>query len=388
MNSRKRDLINNFLRTFIPAVTHAHQYTAAHQLTAAAINNAYTHLMEAIGKDLSLSFMIIDDRIIMYDEPLEDTLFASRFVRIFKHRGIQHMRILQGITEEEMTALIEMLTARSPLPENMDLPNIQLGKVSIGFRTTGNGEGFAVGGSGDTHFGAIRATSENLASDVYHAVRNNGKLPLTEIKNTVTNLITAIRHESSVLLSFCPLRILDEYTFTHSTNVCVLNLAQAMALGIKGDALRDIGVAALLHDTGKLYVPEEILNKPGKLTNSEWETIRSHPQRGAEYLLDNPGIPPLAVVVAYEHHMQYDNSGYPSVHKDWRQNVCSQMTAISDFFDAMRTKRIYRDAVETRMIADQMVKMSGTALNPVLTKNFLILLEKMDQTHSTENGDS
>jgi len=78
--------------------------------------------------------------------------------------------------------------------------------------------------------------------------------------------------------------------------------------------------------------------------------------------------------------MQFDNCGYPQVTKDWRQNMCSQMTTISDFFDAMRTKRIYRDALETKIIADQMVKMSGTALNPVLTKNFLILVEKMIQS--------
>lgn len=381
MNARKRDLINNFLRTFIPAVTHAHQYTTAHQLTVAAINNAYSHLVEAIGKDQSIAFMIIDDRVIMYDEPLEDTLFSSRFVRIFKNRGIQHLRILQGITEEEMTTLIEALTMRSPLPENLDyLSNIQFGKVSIGFKPQDGKEGFDACGSGDSHFGTIQANSFNLASDIYHAVKRNGKLPLMEIKNIVTDLIAAIRHESSVLLSFSPLRILDEYTFTHSTNVSILNLAQAMALGIKGEVLRDIGVAALLHDMGKLYVPEEVLNKPGKLTDNEWEAIRQHPRKGAEYLLDNPGIPPLAVVVAYEHHMQYDNSGYPGVSKDWRQNMCSHMTAISDFFDAMRTKRIYRDSLETKIIADQMARMSGTSLNPVLTKNFLILIEKMNQS--------
>jgi HD-GYP domain-containing protein (c-di-GMP phosphodiesterase class II) len=261
------------------------------------------------------------------------------------------------------------------------LPNVQLGKVSIGFKSEGDvdGNGIAAGGAGDTHFGTIHANSLNLTSDIYRAVRHNGKLPLVEIKNTVTDLISAIKHESSVLLTFSPLRVLDEYTFTHSINVCILNLAQAMAVGIKGETLRDIGVAALLHDTGKLYVPEEILNKPGRLDDSEWEMIRQHPQRGAEYLLDNPGIPPLAVVVAYEHHMQYDNSGYPNVSKDWRQNMCSQMTAISDYFDAMRTKRIYRDALETKIIADQMVKISGTSLNPVLTKNFLILIEKMIQ---------
>jgi hypothetical protein len=380
MNSRKRDLINNFLCAFIPAVTHAHQYTTAHHLTAVAINAAYAHLLEAIGKDPSIAFMIIEDRVIMYDEPLEDTLFSSRFVRIFKHRGIQHLRILQGITEEEMVAFIEVLTARSPISEDMDyLPNVQLGKVSVGYKAEEGDGGYAIGGPGDAHFGSLQANGLNLTSDIYQAVKNNKKLPITEIRNSVSDMITAIRQESSVLLSFSPLRMLDEYTFTHSTNVCILNLAQAMALGIKGDSLRDIGVAALLHDTGKLYIPEEILNKPGKLTDAEWEMIRSHPQRGAEYLLDNPGIPQLAVVVAYEHHMQYDNSGYPRVSRDWRQNICSQMTAISDFFDAMRTKRIYRDALETKIIADQMTKISGASLNPVLTKNFLILIEKMVQ---------
>jgi hypothetical protein len=380
MNSRKRDLINDFLRTFIPAVTHAHQYTTSHQLTVTTISTAYTHLLEAIGKDQSIAFMIIDDRVIMYDEPLEDTLFSSRFVRIFKQRGIQHIRIFQGITEEEITSLVEMLTARSPISDDIDfLPNIQLGKVSIGYKAEALGEGNPLGGAGGSHFDAIQANNLRLTSNIYHAVKNGGEFPLSEIKNTVSDMIAAIKQESSMLLSFSPLRILDEYTFTHSTNVCILNLAQAMALGVKGDALRDIGVSALLHDTGKLFVPEDVLNKTGKLTDTDWEMIRSHPQRGAEYLLDNPGIPPLAVVVAYEHHMQYDNSGYPQVPKDWRQNMCSQMTTISDFFDAMRTKRIYRDALETKIIADQMIKMSGTALNPLLTRNFLILMEKMIQ---------
>jgi hypothetical protein len=381
MNQRKQGLIDNFLRTFIPAVTHAHQYTTAHQLTTTAINTAYGLLLDAIGVDQTIAFMIIDDRVIMYDEPLEDTLFTNRFARIFKSRGIEHLCISRGITEEEMTALIEVLTGHSPLSDDLGyLQNVQFGKVSIGYKAEGLEGGPTIGGTGDTHFGTIQANSQNLAIDIYHTVKNNGKLPLSKIKDAVTEIIAAIKQESSMLLAFSPLRILDEYTFIHSTNVCILNLAQAMALGIKGDILRDIGVAALLHDTGKLFVPEEVLNKPGKLTDTEWEMIRSHPLRGAEYLLDNPGIPPLAVVVAYEHHMQYDNSGYPHVPKDWRQNMCSQMTAISDYFDAMRTKRIYRDALETKIIADHMVKISGAALNPVLTKNFLVLIEKMIQS--------
>jgi response regulator RpfG family c-di-GMP phosphodiesterase len=137
------------------------------------------------------------------------------------------------------------------------------------------------------------------------------------------------------------------------------------------------------HDIGKLFVPEEVLNKRGKLTEEELKLMRMHPQKGAEYLVNRPGIPPLAVIVAYEHHMQFDNSGYPSVPGTWRQNICSLMTTISDFFDALRTKRIYRDSVETKIITDQMADMAGKTLNPVLTKNFLILLKSFlkDRNH-------
>jgi len=213
--------------------------------------------------------------------------------------------------------------------------------------------------------------------NVYGAIKKEQSLPDREIRDAVTDIISAIKQESSVLITFSPLRILDEYTFTHSTNVCILTVAQAMALKIKEEMLHDMGVAAMLHDIGKIFVPEEVLNKVGKLTDGEFELIKLHPQKGAEYLIDKPGIPPLAIVVAYEHHMLYDYSGYPKVSNNWRQNICSQMVTISDYFDALRTKRVYRDSLETKIITDQMTKMAGAALNPVLAKNFLLLLQKL-----------
>ena len=105
-------------------------------------------------------------------------------------------------------------------------------------------------------------------------------------------------------MALVPLREMDEYTFTHSLNVCILNLAQGMSLGFKGQLLHDFGIAAMLHDVGKQFVPEEILNKPGNLEEDEWEFMRQHTLRGAEYLLNNPGIPRLAVICAFEHHMK------------------------------------------------------------------------------------
>ncbi len=372
MSQKKIELIQEFIRTFIPAVTHAHQYTTSHQQTVHAINVAYNNLLKAIGKDLVLPFMIIDGRIVVYEDPLDDSPYIDRFIRLFKNIGIQHVHILKDILLEELTSFIDMLVAR-PMPSQglPSFPHVQFGKVELicdPDENESNTERQA-----NKSFNHIHSKDLTLSSDIYAAVKAGRKLPVSEIHQIVSEILSAIRHESSILVAFSPLRILDEYTYTHSTNVSILNIAQGMALGMSDDLIREVGVSALLHDTGKLFVPEEILNKPGKLTDGEWEMIQSHPLRGAEYLLESPGIPPLAVIVAYEHHIQYNNSGYPRVPKDWRQNICSQITAISDFFDAMRTKRIYRDSLETRIIANQMVKLSGGSLIQCLQRTFFSL---------------
>jgi HD-GYP domain-containing protein (c-di-GMP phosphodiesterase class II) len=402
MNALQQDLIQRFLRAFLPAITHAHQYSISHQLAVSSIDTAYNHLLEAIGNDQVLPLLFIDDRIVVNREPLEDSIFSSRFILLFKNRGIHHLSFHQGINLEEMTSFIEMFTASTrPLFENDAFPHIRFGKVGLGYgvdeetynerdetpaNITGDEEGK---GSHDVNeqgtrqlahqFKAIHQQDIDLMIGVYDAVRKKRHLPEREIQLVVTDIINAIKQGFSVLFSFSPLRVLDEYTFTHSTNVCILTLAQAMALKIKDEILHDMGVAAMLHDIGKIFVPEDVLNKCGKLTDMEWELIRKHPQKGAEYLLDKPGIPPLAAVVAYEHHMLHDYSGYPKVSDHWRQNICSQMTTIADYFDALRSKRVYRDSMEMEVIIEQMRKMSGNAFNPFLTSNFLLLLKKLTQ---------
>ncbi len=140
--------------------------------------------------------------------------------------------------------------------------------------------------------------------------------------------------------------------------------------------MQDIGIAALLHDVGKLFLPVDIINKPGKPTEEEWRMIRLHPVRGAEYLLTTSGISQLAVVTAYEHHMKFDLSGYPQTGKDWQQHLCSHMTTISDIFDALRTKRAYRDAMEADKICEMLTGMAGSELHPQLTAGFLQMIDE------------
>ena len=400
MKNHKTELIGDFLRAFLPALSHAHQYTSSHQLAASSRDIAYRHLSSVLSETPMLSVKIIENRIVADEEPLEDAIYVNRFIEYFKSRGIQYLHIQRGIDVDELAAFIEAMNAynaSTAADTEWSFPHIQIGKVGLGLveeKLDEGGEDF-IGEGGDEDAADVNQDGEalrrfekvfnedlDLMIDIYDAVRTKHDLPATEISRVVADIITAVRQESGLLMSFSPLRALDEYTFTHSTNVCILTIAQATSLGIKDETLHDIGVAAMLHDIGKIFVPVEILNKKGKLTEEEWALIREHPRKGAEYLVDKPDIPRLAVIAAFEHHMAYDFSGYPAVASDWRQNICSQMVTISDFFDSLRTKRSYRGSVETKEIADTMAGMAGKALNPILTKNFLHLVEKLIQESS------
>jgi HD-GYP domain-containing protein (c-di-GMP phosphodiesterase class II) len=178
-------------------------------------------------------------------------------------------------------------------------------------------------------------------------------------------------------MALTPIRNLDEYTFTHSINVGILNIAQGMSMGITGDLLHDIGVAGMLHDAGKIFVDRTIIQKSGALNDEEFAVMKTHPFRGGQYLLGQEGVPKLAVISAFEHHMRYDLNGYPHPPEGWELNLCSQMTMISDTFDALRTRRIYKDPWDFPVVCGHMLSLAGSQLNEDLTINFLDILARM-----------
>jgi HD-GYP domain-containing protein (c-di-GMP phosphodiesterase class II) len=143
-------------------------------------------------------------------------------------------------------------------------------------------------------------------------------------------------------------------------------------LGFTGEAGRDIGLAGLLHDVGKLFVTNTILDKPGKLDPDEWHDMQQHPVYGAMYLSRMSAAPPLASIVAFEHHLKYDGSGYPDTKRRGKdQHFVSQIVSIADFFDALRTERPYRETLEVPLIAKIMREGAGKDFNPVLVGSFL-----------------
>jgi putative nucleotidyltransferase with HDIG domain len=157
-------------------------------------------------------------------------------------------------------------------------------------------------------------------------------------------------------------------------NVSILTMGQARGLGVDGALLREFGLAALMHDIGKVKTPSEILNKPEKLTDKEFEILKRHTVEGAEILRHTPEIPTLAPVVAFEHHLRADGTGYPLNVSRPHLNLGTVLCGIADVYDAMRSQRIYQEAFPTDRILAVLQRNDGAQFDQHLVRRFAQLV--------------
>jgi HD-GYP domain-containing protein (c-di-GMP phosphodiesterase class II) len=216
--------------------------------------------------------------------------------------------------------------------------------------------------------------------EVYSNIKRQKTASMKGLDGIVKSFVKGFSHGLKPLQMLANLKGTDQYTFTHVVNVCLLTMAQAELLGISGSKLFDIGIAAVLHDVGKLFIPDDILNKPGALTKEERNIIETHSESGARYILKLTNVPKLAILGALEHHIRYDGKGYPFINSHWRPHLISQMIAIADVYDAMRSHRPYQDPKPEKMILKVLKKEKGSAFNPFLVNNFLTLLRQTDRS--------
>ena len=374
MTSQQRRLFGEFIRHLVLAASSMALYSREHRMTLDRASKALAFLNEALVDDSTVTVMFLGSELFVNGTPLEQDPQLDRFMKGTKEYGIGHIVFERGASYEDIELLLRIITRQSER-DFQPTPHLRFGSVEIEQQRPQPDETQPVIPS----YSAIHPSLLKRLVNVYEACAQREQIQLDSIMALVAGFVTAFRSEANPLLALVPLREMDEYTFTHSMDVCILNLAQGMSLGFEGQLLHDIGVAAMLHDVGKLQVPKDILVKPGNLDDEEWELMRQHTVRGAEYLLNTPGVPRVAIMTAFEHHMKYDLTGYPKVPPGWQINLCSQMTMVSDCFDAIRTKRVYQDAMDFAKAAGIMLKLAGTGLHEALTLNFLRVLRNMGE---------
>ena len=347
-----------------------------------ALASHVDRILEAVGtaceeyQKEAITFLVVGQDLVVENQPLRTgSLYHQQFIRALTRRSVERLTLGRGLDAEECVRFLTPM-ARGGTP--VSTRHLVVGRVELQtspIEGPGPGGGAGPGGGGpadDSVIDALTTQSVDGARDAFTEFRTDRRGGLVRLEQVVWSLMDALQRATREILPLAPLKTHDDYTFVHSVNVSLLTLAQARSFGIEGARLHAIGLAAFLHDIGKLKIPLDVLNKPGKLEGDEWRIMMSHAQEGATHLCGVEGAHPLAILVAYEHHMRYDGqANYPVPRVGRRPTLASQMTAISDVYDAICTTRPYAKARSREFAVKVLTERVGTFHSPALVANFV-----------------
>jgi putative nucleotidyltransferase with HDIG domain len=214
----------------------------------------------------------------------------------------------------------------------------------------------------------VHAKANLVIRGMLRDVRLGKQVSIEQVEGVVEGIASSILRNPGPLLTLCRIKKKDEYTFMHSVSVGTLMIAFCRALKFDEAKIREAGVGGLLHDVGKMTIPDDVLNKPGKLTDSEFAVMRNHVVAGREILQGTPGISATALSIAAEHHERYDGTGYPQQLMGEEITPVGQMAAIVDVYDALTSHRVYRKGLPPADVLKRMLQWSRTHFNPDLVQ--------------------
>ena len=323
----------------------------------------------ALAAHTTLTIGIVEDDLVVGDTPVPRAAETmGELMRRLQQAGIERIVIEDGVEPEEITELVQTVARadRGTAPPAPRLQHIRVGKLQVEQRVEAVGD--------MSTFQHLYKDAVGIAERLWDSATTEGKPDADAARGIVDSLAQAVAQNRTALLALTALKNYDNYTFTHMVNVSILTMGQGRGLGIDGAALRQLGLAALLHDIGKVRTPPEILNKTEQLTDREFEILKRHTVDGAQILRTTPEVPALAPVVAFEHHLRADGTGYPRGVSRPELNVATMLCGISDVYDAMRSQRVYQQAFPTDRILSVLQRNDGKQFDQNLVRRFVQLV--------------
>jgi putative nucleotidyltransferase with HDIG domain len=373
-----------FLVSFGQAVSTMALYNDGHPARERAVDRSYQCLRDLQQYDPHPRFSFLGEETIYQETALRelgDWEWGTRLAQA----GVQRMELDADVTREGYEEFLEEMMARITLSfidsaeaRPTRSTGIKVGTLGIRGDTKERLETLVT----DVPVATISYTlGEEAASiqSMHRDVQERGKLPLAEAEAVVRSLSMAMHGDQEMILPLLQLKEFDEYTTTHSLNVSVLTMALAESLGLAQQDVRTFGIAGLLHDLGKVNVPQEILNKPGKLTDEERTIMQQHPVAGAKLIIESGRRLDLAAAVAHEHHIMINGHGYPACHYRRDCHKASKLVHVCDVYDALRTRRPYRDAWEAERVLTYLEERAGTEFEPEAATAFVKMMRKVDR---------
>ena len=217
----------------------------------------------------------------------------------------------------------------------------------------------------------LHSEANRIVRDMMGDIRLGKQIQLEQIEPLVERIVDSIFRQQDAMLPLARLKDHDEYTFQHSVSVCALMTSFARTLELPREIIHEIAIGALLHDVGKAKVPDQILNKPAKLTDAEFAKMKSHVVQSKIILQGTPGISQIALDVAAQHHERFDGTGYPNKLKGDEISLYGQMGAIVDVYDAITSNRVYHKGMAPTEALRKLLEWSKFHFNPTLVQAFI-----------------
>lgn len=217
----------------------------------------------------------------------------------------------------------------------------------------------------------LHGEANRIVRNMVQDIRLGKQIEMEQIEPLVENMVDSIFRNQNALLPLVRLKDHDNYTFQHSVSVCALLVSFARGLKLERKVIKEIAVGGLLHDVGKAKVPDEILNKPAKLTEAEFAKMKSHVVQSIIILQNTPGISQIALDVAGQHHERFDGTGYPNQLKGEQISLYGRMGAIVDVYDAITSDRVYHKGMAPTAALSRLMEWSKYHFDPELVRAYV-----------------
>jgi len=369
----RQQLADELLRRLAAALRSAQLYSSGHPIIGRNVQGLSAAIQLLHALEPSIVIGIIGSEVVVDEMPIAAADALGGLPRRLQQVGVERVSIERGVTLDELAGFVEAMAKIEPRaadgkpPEFPTFPHIRVGRITLEERVEGNLADMA----------ALRRMYNDavkVANDIWESAKTENKPDATMAQTMIDGLAQAVAQNRTALLALTTLKNYDNYTFTHMVNVSILTMGQARGLGIDGPLLREFGLAALMHDIGKVRTPLEVLNKPDKLNDDEFAIMKRHTVDGAEILRATPDIPALAPVVAFEHHLRVDGSGYPAGVTRPSLNLGTMLCGIADVYDAMRSQRKYQQSFPSERVLEVLKRNDGKQFDQHLVRRFVQLI--------------
>ena len=350
----------------------AKMYGTVHPMFQKSIEKAHAAFEDIFNDRQEIVIGIVGDELACEKEIFFDLGKLLRPAILYlKERHIERLAFYRGLSKEELNKFVGVIsgskedfkTDPQQLLAIAGIENISIGKLKVADR------------SGKVPLELKQLNLYDFSMDkvaqVVSSVLNLEKIDPRMLKVSLNNIIDSLSIQRQELLKLATVKRYDVEVYVHMLNVAIFAMYFSSRLGFEKNDVLDIGIAALFHDIGKMYISRKTLHKPERLSEQEFDRIKSHTVLGAEFMfkyVDSLGI--LPVVVSFEHHLKYDMSGYPRMPLLRKQHIASSIVAICDVYDALSQRRGYKQDYSPDMVYNIMTKERGSSFDPELLDEF------------------